>query len=322
MLTKYLVVTAINNNILAFLFLDLAVLQKNNLVEIGYYYFFDLPYKFASLKLTAIKCVNLKQLNKKFAFQLREECLDPDIDIHNTVKEVMPFSPNDHDFWFGRTHFQTMRVFKLIGGKKDRSFYKIKKAVMKRKHYQQKYNSRQQFDAEPVISTGINKVAFKPLPVDQQVQLKDRCDKQNWVGICDANFKDFGRGVVSLQEIQKDDIILDFHGEIVTGLTFEQLINTRPDIRQEYCLEISKSNPRRIIDAGSEICAAHSHNRCLGRLINHANSQETENTKLVEILLGEIYETEKRVMVKAKRRILPFEQLCYDYGDITCKSLF
>lgn len=134
-------------------------------------------------------------------------------------------------------------------------------------------------------------------------------------------------GVISTQAIKMDDIIMDYHGIEYTGSSGKQHINSlmeSDDKAMDYLLEII-GPPYRVIDASSEICNLHPDNRCMGRLANHVtikqNGEET-NMKVTEIYLSAIKPQERVVVFKARRDILPFEQLRFDYGDPRAREMF
>ena len=169
-------------------------------------------------------------------------------------------------------------------------------------------------------STGICYKQFEDFDGDQQIELKHRCDMQEWVGICDVEFKMFGRGLVSTQRIKKDDVVVDYHGKVITGVTHEEYCNN-PAVLPEYCMEIP-GPPRRIIDASNEICPDHPNNRCLGRFANHANKNNNDNVKATDVHLDKLEPPTRVVVLKARRGIEPFEQLRFDYGDNIARQLF
>ena len=161
------------------------------------------------------------------------------------------------------------------------------------------------------VTTGLNHKPLAVFPADQEIELLRRIEIQEWVGICDVEYEKYGRGVMSLQVIQKDDIICDYHGKVVEQELDEYLGNTD---NPEYCL-VLPAPEERIIDAASEVCPnpAHAENRCLGRLFNHAPSDK--NTCNVYISDLELSSGERVVLMKARRMIDPFEQLRFDYQD-------
>ena len=59
----------------------------------------------------------------------------------------------------------------------------------------------------------------------------------------------------------------------------------------------------------------------LGRLANHATQKNNEtNMKMVEIVIFSL--GERIVILKARRDIVPFEQLRFDYGEKVAQALF
>jgi len=158
------------------------------------------------------------------------------------------------------------------------------------------------------------------MPGDAQVTLQHRIETQEWVGVCDVTFKTFGRGLISLQKFQQNDIVCDYHGKVVENCNFEEYYNN-DDVKMEYCMELVTGPKKRIIDASANICPIHPTNRCLGRLANHAGIRKgLANLKPEEIYI-EAMQT-KVVVLRARKPIEPFEQLRFDYNDKTAQALF
>ena len=175
-------------------------------------------------------------------------------------------------------------------------------------------------------STGVRYKHYDEFDQDQQIELNHRCETQEWVGICDVTFAKFGRGLISTQRIKKDDVVVDYHGKVITNTPFDQYCK-QPAVLPEYCMEIP-GPMKRIIDASNETCPHHAKNRCLGRFANHSfgshsKMSQTQNMKTAEILLDKLEQNQTRVVVlKARRAIEPFEQLRFDYGDDRARKLF
>lgn len=86
-------------------------------------------------------------------------------------------------------------------------------------------------------TTGLMQKFTVRFGIDKQLELKRRIEHQEWVGICDVNFTKFGKGLVSTQEIQKDDIIVDYHGKIVSGISVNDYV-TDESVQDEYVLQV------------------------------------------------------------------------------------
>ena len=134
-------------------------------------------------------------------------------------------------------------------------------------------------------------------------------------------------GIISTQAIKMDDIIMDYHGVDYTATIGKKHIESLTKANNEsldFVLEVI-GPPYRVIDASSETCNSHPENRCLGRLANHVtikqNGEET-NMKVTEIYLTVLKPPVRVVVFKARRDILPFEQLRFDYGDPTAREMF
>ena len=101
----------------------------------------------------------------------------------------------------------------------------------------------------PIICRG-DRLSYK-----NQISLKDRIDNQRWKWICDAQFIKFGRGIVSLGKLEKDTIIVDYHGKVNTGQKFEKYVQ-QAEVTSEFVMEVA-GPPKRNIDSSSEICVDH-----------------------------------------------------------------
>jgi hypothetical protein len=146
---------------------------------------------------------------------------------------------------------------------------------------------------------------------------------QAWPGVSDTDHSRHGRGLISLQHFEKNDIIIDYHGKIIRAVPFE-IYTQNEDVNSEYCIETFHAN-KRIIDATSENCVIHNKRKCLGRLANHARVRNKNdcNLKIVDVKLTITNVTaDSYVMLVATRNIAPFEELRFDYGDPVAYQLF
>jgi hypothetical protein len=133
---------------------------------------------------------------------------------------------------------------------------------------------------------------------------------------------------MSMQYFEKNDIVLDYHGKVIRNIPFN-VYTQNENVIPEYCIETFHAN-KRIIDATAEKCPIHTDPaskltiRCLGRLANHSRIRtETCNMKLVDVKLSlKGIDTDSHVMLIATRKIQPFEELRFDYGDSTAHRLF
>ena len=170
-------------------------------------------------------------------------------------------------------------------------------------------------------TTGIRYKQYDPagFPEEQQLHLADLCDSQEWASVCDARFKKYGRGVVALHKIKKDDVIMDYHGVEVHGVTVAEHCEANPSALPEFCVEIAQ-NPRRVIDGTAEKCPQHKGNRCLGRLANHAE-KGAANMVMYDISLT-MSDRARVVALVARVDIEPFQQLFWDYKDVRARKMF
>ena len=104
-----------------------------------------------------------------------------------------------------------------------------------------------------------------------QQQLAQMFMNQSWKGVCDVEFKEFGRGVITTAPIDKGDIVLDYHGLVTNSQNFtcKDYVDGEPiNQKLEYIVEV-RQNGRHLLDASSESCPIHKDGRrCLGRLCN------------------------------------------------------
>ena len=165
-----------------------------------------------------------------------------------------------------------------------------------------------------------SKALMLPSREDQHEQFKKiltkTCKDQTWPFICDVNIKGFGRGVITTDFIDKDQILADYHGKVVNGITANDYMADHPEC-SEYLFQISLKH---LIDASNELCPVvdHMKNRCMARLINHKSPKHT-NVKPVILNLSS---SKSVLLMVAKHDIPPFEELRYDYGDQEARKMF
>lgn len=150
-------------------------------------------------------------------------------------------------------------------------------------------------------------------PLEQQTILQERMTKQNWPGVCDVNYTKFGRGLMTTCSIAKDDILLDYCGKRINGITSDEYLVENPD-SSEYLYQVTS---KFLIDASSETCPNHVGIRCLGRLINHGN-KKAANLVSKHVFFGSY----QYLIFIASRDIKAFEQIFFDYGDVVARRQF
>ena len=121
-------------------------------------------------------------------------------------------------------------------------------------------------------NNGIQKTLYKGMAgnmdYEDQSLLIERARTQSWLGVTQAVFANFGRGLVATRKIVKIEVVIDYHVQIFTKKTMEE-VSAIEGIKREYCLEV-KGHGRRIINASAEVCPDHPENRCMGRRANHS----------------------------------------------------
>ena len=71
------------------------------------------------------------------------------------------------------------------------------------------------------------------LPYEEQILLSHRCATQLWPGICLAKMSNFERCVIATQKFSKDDILLDYHGEVYLNMSLSQVLE-KECVEQEF----------------------------------------------------------------------------------------
>ena len=96
-------------------------------------------------------------------------------------------------------------------------------------------------DSRRMGSDGSAKIMYKwmahNMDFECQTVLFERCDTQSWPGVCPANFKSYGRGLVSTQKFFKNEIVLDYHGQILEKMTLTQAL-AMEGVQPEYLMEV------------------------------------------------------------------------------------
>ena len=81
----------------------------------------------------------------------------------------------------------------------------------------------------------------------------------SWKGVCDVDYNQFGRGVITMALFAKGDFVSDYHGLVIKSqnLTCEDYVDDDPiNQKLEYIIEIRQTG-RHLIDAKLESCPIH-----------------------------------------------------------------
>ena len=141
-----------------------------------------------------------------------------------------------------------------------------------------------------------------------------RIKSQQRPSICDVQVKCLGRGVVTTTNVENWEILVDYHGEEIKGMSSEEYLEI-PANQSKYLFQISHKH---IVDASKEICDEHPNNRWLARLINHQSSKEAN----VKPVLVNIAQNKNVLVMVAKTEVAAFQELRFDYGDEEARRLF
>lgn len=124
-------------------------------------------------------------------------------------------------------------------------------------------------------------------------------------------------GLFATRKFEKDDIIVDYDGTVITGMSMNEYLKT-PGTIQEFVLEVP-TGARRIIDATNDV-GKHPTNYRLGRLANHVCSKKS-NMRVVDLTLDKC-DNHRVIVFKARKTIYPLEQLRWDYMDKNAQNMF
>ena len=130
-------------------------------------------------------------------------------------------------------------------------------------------------------------------------------------------FNKFGRGIVATRVFQKNEVVIDYHGQVFLKTSRDE-VSAIEGVKREFCLEV-KGPGRRIINASAEMCPVHPDSRCMGRLANHSNLEA--NMKATDVIVF-ADNNQRYVVLRASESIHPFEQLLFDYEDPIARSEF
>ena len=141
-----------------------------------------------------------------------------------------------------------------------------------------------------------------------------RIKSRQWPSTCDVHVIKLGRRVVTTTNVEKGEILVDYHGEEIKEMSCEGYLEI-PGNQSEYLFQISQKH---LVDASKEICDEHPNTWCLARLINHKSSKEAS----VEPVLVNIAQNKDVLVMVAKTDIAVFQELRFDYGDGEARRLF
>ena len=110
---------------------------------------------------------------------------------------------------------------------------------------------------------------------------------------------------------------MGYHGKVVTNINADQYC-PQPGVLSEYVLQ-NAGPSRQFIDASNEE-GRYKNGKFACRLDIHTNQKKNKAIiKMVEVVISNIGET--KYILKARRDIVPFEQLQFDYGDKVAGAL-
>jgi len=122
--------------------------------------------------------------------------------------------------------------------------------------------------------------------------------------------KDKGRGIFALKKFRKGDFVCEYAGELIDGLEAKarEAEYEKDEKIGSYMYFFEYKNRKYCVDATAE-------SPRLGRLLNHSKTESNVTTQLFPI------KDVPYLILIASKDIEPEEELLYDYGDRSQKSL-
>lgn len=147
------------------------------------------------------------------------------------------------------------------------------------------------------------------LKKEKQAEMEDRILSGREDGYEVRDFIGKGRGVVGIHPVKRGDFVLEYSGDLVSveEAKRREYIYSHDENIGCYMYYFTYKNRQYCVDATRETDR-------LGRLVNHSKKG---NLKTKSILIQDI----PRLILVAERDIFPGEELLYDYGDRSKRSL-
>ena len=144
-----------------------------------------------------------------------------------------------------------------------------------------------------------------------------RTTKPKLVRSYPSSIREFWQRLVATREFVKNEVVIDYHGQVFTKKTMEE-VSAIEGVKREYCMEVNGPG-RRIINASPKVCPVHPENRCMGRLANHCVAEANMKSTDIQLFAKPNHGV---VVLRAIKPIKPFEHLRFGYEDPVARSEF
>ncbi len=152
-----------------------------------------------------------------------------------------------------------------------------------------------------------------------------RCQTQEWDGLeVKESWGNKGRAVFAMKDFNAGDILCDYHAPMISQAEAEGIqTTTDPNDRRSESLSTAKVDRGWAYwDGSAEKCACHPETRIIGRLFNFGKKGTNQCNASPTLCVFGKKKADTVILLVASRDISPLEEVCFDYGDKDCLSLF
>ncbi|KAL0150373.1 hypothetical protein M9458_054190 [Cirrhinus mrigala] len=135
---------------------------------------------------------------------------------------------------------------------------------------------------------------------------------QKWKGLAVKHFEGKGKGVIATMIFKKNQVVCDYHGEVVSKQEGEQRLETLTGEPSYLFFFKGKGGEPLCIDAQKFPCECHPDKETFGRRLNH--SRRKNNVRPQRVSLNCPDGPRECVLFIALRHIAINEELLWDYG--------
>ncbi|XP_016107834.1 N-lysine methyltransferase SETD8-like [Sinocyclocheilus grahami] len=136
--------------------------------------------------------------------------------------------------------------------------------------------------------------------------------QQKWEGLAIKSFEGKGKGVIATMEFKRNQVVCDYHGEVVSKQEGERRLETLTGEPSYLFFFKGKGGKPLCIDAQKFPCDCHPDQETYGRRMNHSHSKN--NVRPQRVSLKFLDGPRECVLFFALRDIAVSEELLWDYG--------
>ncbi|XP_016348542.1 uncharacterized protein LOC107693605 [Sinocyclocheilus anshuiensis] len=152
----------------------------------------------------------------------------------------------------------------------------------------------------------------EPSPVANDPLLIASVVHQKWKGLAIKHFEGKGKGVIATMEFQRNQVVCDYHGEVVSKREGERRLETLTGEPSYLFFFKGKGGKPLCIDAQKFPCDCHPDKETFGRRMNHSRRRNNVRRQIVSLNCPN--GPRECVLFFALRDIAVNEELLWDYG--------